>query len=93
MIHLQQLIGTVITIRSIWGNEYVAMLTGYNQDGDTIMVTGPQTVAMENDAVMLVPFTVTGSESQAVTLNNHTIFAIVPASEEVSKNYQKIISG
>lgn len=92
MYNLQKLIGSVITIKSIWGNEYVAVLSGFNQDGTSIMVSNPQTVVTENDDVMLVPFTVTGSDSDAVMLLMNTVFAVVPAKEDVAANFLKIMT-
>lgn len=91
MIYLQPLIGTVVTIKSIWGNEYVGTLTGYVHADATIMVTRPMTVVTENDSVMLVPFTVTGVDD-AVHLHLNTVFAVVPTNSAVSDSYLKIIA-
>ena len=91
MIQLQGLIGSVITIRSVWGNEYVGTLLGYSQHENTITVSAPQTVATENDTVMLVPFTVTGQDSEAVTINLSTVFTVVATKTDVADSYMKII--
>lgn len=92
MFHLQNLIGSVITIRSIWGNEYVATLLGYNQHEGLVTVDSPQTVATDNDNVMLVPFSVTGDEREAVSLHINNIFTIMPTRADVSQSYLKIVS-
>lgn len=92
MFHLQNLIGSVVTIRSIWGNEYVGTLVGFDQNEGVITVDAPQTVAMETDTVMLVPFSVTGQDSEAVNLHVSAIFAVMPTRIDIAKSYTKIVS-
>lgn len=92
MFHLQGLIGSVITIRSVWGNEYVATLVGFSQHEGLITVSAPQTVAMDSDTVMLVPFSVTGQDTDAVNLHVSSIFSVMPTRADIADSYVKIVT-
>lgn len=85
MFHIKDLVGQVITIRSIAGNEFVGKLISWNPDRSILTVQKPRTVALDQDQVVLVPF--------AVTANSDTVFfpgadlIVMPTDDAVAKNY------
>jgi hypothetical protein len=62
MFHINDLLGKVVTIRSIAGNEFLGVLQAWNPEKGVLTVQKPLTVALDQDQVVLVPFAVTSSD-------------------------------
>lgn len=87
----KRLIGKVITIRSITGEEYIAKLKTIDDLQNTITVLNPRVVMINDDQVVLLPFVLT-AKAETVMLPCDNVFSILPSLSETSKDYEKLVA-
>ena len=91
MLDLKSLIGKVITIKSINGDEIVAMLSEIHDKDKVITVVNPKQVLINNSEVVLTPFALTAPTDQ-VHFKLTNVFAIMPSFKGTSDEYLQLVS-
>ena len=90
MYNLQSLIGKVVTIKSHKGDEYVAKLAGFNDEGTILTVFNPKIVVISGDSVVLIPFALT-AKCDEVFLHINQIFTILETMDTAAAEYESLI--
>lgn len=85
MYDLPELIGKVVTVRAS-DNEFIATLTGTNEDKSIITLSKPQLVYVTETGVSLVPFALT-ADIDTVHMRTNTVLAVLPAMEASAEDY------
>lgn len=91
MLKLEKLIGEVITIKSINGDEIVAVLIGESDRDKVITVTNPKQVLINNSEVVLTPFALTAPTDQ-VNLKMTNVFAVMKSFPQTAKEYLELVA-
>ena len=84
--HLQGLVGKVVTIRSISGEEYIATLKHLYSEPMCAHVTDPKVIVIDNDHVVLLPFALT-ADAKDVYISMNNIFSVMETYEQTAKDY------
>lgn len=74
----------IITLKLLTGEEVLA--TFDNDDGDTITVSKPSTIASNGQGMGIVPWMMT-SRTESVDINKSAVIAMAPTDEEIAKAY------
>lgn len=86
----EELLGKIITIRSISGEEYITKLIGF--DDTTVTVKDPRVVVIDDSRqVVLLPFALTAN-AEVVTLNTNNIFSIMESFTGSAADYSEIVN-
>ena len=87
----KRLIGKVVTIRSITGEEYIAKLKTIDDIHNTLTVLNPRVVMINDDQVVLLPFVLT-AKAETVMLPMDNVFSVLHTLSETAKDYEKLVA-
>lgn len=90
MYNLSELLGKVVTVCTAQGNEYIATLTGHNEDKSVITLEHPKLVFVNDTSVSLAPFALTAL-GECVHMNTNNILAVLSAMDSSAQDYQRVI--
>ena len=90
MYNLKSLAGKVVTIKSHKGDEIVARLMGFNEEGTILTIHHPKIVVISGDSVVLIPFALT-AKCDEVFLHTNQIFAVLETSEVTAEEYLDLV--
>jgi hypothetical protein len=90
MYNLHNMIGKVITIRGVGGQEYVGSLMAVDENNQLITVYRPRMVTIADDQVYMVPFALTAL-AEEVVMNLTQIFTILETIPETCTDYLALI--
>lgn len=79
----------IVTIKLLTGEEVMATLI--NNDGDTITVKKPSTIASNGQGMGIVPWMMT-SRTESVEINKTAVIAMALTEEEIAKAYTETTS-
>jgi len=79
----------VITLKLITGEEVMATLV--NNDGDTVTVKRPSTIASNGQGMGIIPWMMT-SRAEKVDINKSAVIAMSLTEEEIAKAYTETTS-
>ena len=91
MLDLKKFIGEVVTIKSINGDEVVAVLIELHDKDKVITVTNPKQVLINNTEVVLTPFALTAPTDQ-VHFKLTNVFAIMKSFPQTAKKYLELVA-
>lgn len=91
MYDIKQYIGKIVTIKTNSNQEYIGKLVGVFDDMSAITISHLKVVAVDNEAVVILPFALT-ADSSNVTLNTSDVLAVLPTLSETSDDYNKLFS-
>jgi hypothetical protein len=89
MMHLDEYVGSTVTIKTISGYELVAQLFAVNAEERQVVLDNIKQVVITGDQVALVPWTLT-SNGKLVTVEYQHIFSIEPTLESTAEDYLSI---
>lgn len=89
--HLNSLVGKVVTIRSISGEEYIATLVNIYSDNMVAHIKDPRVVVIDEDQVVLLPFALT-ADAKNVYISMNNIFSVMETYEQTAKDYLSTVS-
>jgi hypothetical protein len=61
MYHLSNLIGKIVTIKTIRGDELITMLSGINEEHTVLTLNNAKLVGISNNQVVLLPYLFTAT--------------------------------
>lgn len=82
-------VNDIVTIKLLTGEEVMATLI--NNDGDTITVKKPSTIASNGQGMGIVPWMMT-SRTESVEINKTAVIAMALTEEEIAKAYTETTS-
>jgi len=91
MYNLKSLVGKVVTIKSHKGDEIVAKLMGYNEDGSILTIHYPKIVVIAGDTIALIPFALT-AKTDEIFLNTNQLFTVMLTNKITASEYLELIS-
>lgn len=90
MYNLKSLAGKVVTIKSHKGDEIVAKLMGFNEEGTILTIHHPKIVVISGDSVVLIPFALT-AKCDEVFLQTNQLFTVLETSKVTAKEYMELV--
>ena len=95
--HLDNLLSKVVTIKVVTGHEYVATLTGINEEGTVITIADPKIVVLSGNPaqpteqeVFMVPFVLT-ADNPEVFLQVSQILTVMETLETTAAEYKELL--
>ena len=79
----------IVTIKLLTGEEVMATLI--NNEGDTITIKKPSTIASNGQGMGIVPWMMT-SRAESVEINKTAVIAMARTEEEIAKAYTETTS-
>ena len=68
--NIPDLLGKVVTLKTVKGDEIIAKLIGFDKDTDTLTLEYPKIVVVAGDTVALAPFALTARADMIITEGN-----------------------
>lgn len=65
--NIPDLLGKVVTLKTVKGDEIIAKLIGFDKDTDTLTLEYPKIVVVAGDTVALAPFALTARADMIIT--------------------------
>ena len=91
MFDIDDLIGKVVTVRGLSGEEIIGKLMGTHPDTTIITLGEPRVVVINNNEVSLLPYVLTAS-AELIDFNINTVVSIIETFENTAKEYLEVIS-
>lgn len=90
--HLEELLGKIVTIKTVSGHEYIGKLLGTNEDNSVLTMYDLQSILIigdmsETQQVIMVPYTVT-SDSREVFMQTNNMLSIAESMEDTAKEFE-----
>jgi len=96
IIELKELLGKVVTIKTLTGLEMIGTLISTNDDNNLIVLTNPRMVVLsntgdnENNSIAVVPFTFTSITDQ-ISFTTDKVLSVSETIKESAEDYLKIV--
>lgn len=96
IIELKELLGKVVTIKTLTGLEMIGTLISTNDDNNLIVLTHPRMVVLsntgdnENNSIAVVPFTFTSITDQ-ISFTTDKVLSVSETIKESAEDYLKIV--
>jgi hypothetical protein len=91
MYHLTDLIGKVVTIKNINGDELMALMAGVNEEKTVLTLQDVKLIAVSDNQVVLLPYMFTAT-THTLFVETKNIFAITQTMEDAAADYQTLIA-
>ena len=88
--NITELLGKVVTLKTIKGDEIIAELIGFDKDTDTLTLEYPKIVVVAGDTVALAPFALTARADMIIT-EGKQFLAVMESLESTVKDYTDLI--
>ncbi len=85
------LLGSVVTLKTIKGDEIIAKLIGFDEDTNTLTLEYPKIVVVAGDTVALAPFALTAKANMIIT-ESKQFLAIMESLESTVVDYNDLIA-
>jgi type IV secretory pathway VirB9-like protein len=90
MYTLSEHTGEVVTIKFNNGIEIIALHAGYDTGSESLTVSNPRTVVVNDKELALIPYMFTG-ESEFVVLQSASIQSLSPTTQPNAQEYKRIV--
>ena len=88
---LQDLVGSLVTIKTVRNDEILAQLAGVDEDNHVITLLNPRIVFVNHDhQVALTAFSLT-SDQQEVSIGLQHVLAVMTPMERTQADYNRIV--
>ena len=89
--NISELLGEVVTLKTIKGDEIIATLTGFDEETDTMTLEYPKIVVVAGDTVALAPFALTAKADLVITETKHFL-TVIESLPSTVKDYNDLIA-
>ena len=89
--NITDLLGKVVTLKTVKGDEIIAELIGFDKDTDTLTLEYPKIVVVAGDTVALAPFALTARADMIIT-EGKQFLAVMESLESTVKDYTDLIN-
>jgi hypothetical protein len=89
--NVPELLGKVVTLKTIRGDEIIAKLLGFDDETDTLTLEYPKIVVVAGDTVALAPFALTSSANMIITETKHFL-AVMQTLASTENDYNSLIA-
>ena len=84
---MEDLVGNIVTIRTVTGEEIIAKMLAYNPKNGIMDVDNPLVVLLDQDgSVMTVPYSLTGVNDK-VSFSTRNVFSVTVSTEVSAQDY------
>lgn len=96
IIELKELLGKVVTIKTLTGLEMIGTLISTNDENNLIVLTHPRMVVLGNggevtdSSIAVVPFTFT-SKTEQISFTTDKVLSVSETIKESAEDYLKIV--
>ena len=90
MYNAMELLGKVVTLKTIKGDEVIAKLVGVDDETNTLTLEYPKIVVVAGDTVALAPFALTAKADYIIT-ETKQFLAIMESLESTVVDYNELI--
>lgn len=89
--NIAELLGKVVTLKTVKGDEIIAELIGFDAETDTLTLEYPKIVVVAGDTVALAPFALTAKADMIIT-EGKQFLAVMESLESTVKDYTDLIN-
>lgn len=86
-----EMLGDVVTLKTVKGDEIIAKLIGFDEDTDTMTLEYPKIVVIAGDTVALAPFALTAKADMVVT-EGKQFLAVMESLPGTISDYNNLIA-
>lgn len=89
--NIPELLGKVVTLKTIKGDEIISKLIGFDDETDTLTLEYPKIVVVAGDTVALAPFALTAKADLIIT-EAKQFLAVMQSLESTVADYNDLIA-
>jgi hypothetical protein len=87
----QELLGKVVTLKTIKGDEIITKLIGFDEETDTMTLEYPKIVVVAGDTVALAPFALT-AKADIIISEGKQFLAVMESLPATVTDYEELIA-
>ena len=86
-----EMLGNVVTLKTVKGDEIIAKLIGFDEETDTMTLEYPKIVVVAGDTVALAPFALT-SKAKLIITEGKQFLAVMETLPSTINDYNDLIA-